>query len=64
MLDATARATASRDNPIRTAIARIYKPSLPWRYLICAQSCTVITQPIVVGWPIFEGASRLLLKER
>jgi len=29
-------------------------PSLPWRYLICAQSCTVITHPIVTGWPIFQ----------
>jgi hypothetical protein len=40
--------------PIRDAIARIDKPSLLWRYLICAQSCTVITHPIVVGWPIFK----------
>jgi hypothetical protein len=29
-------------------------PSLPWGYLICAQSCTVITHPIVAGWPIFK----------
>jgi hypothetical protein len=29
-------------------------PSLPWRYLICAQSCTVITYPILAGWPIFK----------
>jgi len=53
-LDLTARATVSRDSPNRAAIARIDRPSPPCRYLICAQSCTVITHPILVGWPIFK----------
>jgi len=63
-LDATARETVSRDKPIRRAIARTDSHSLPWRYLICAQSCTVITQPIVVGWPVSKSASSLVLEER
>ena len=43
-------ATPSLDSPSWAAIARFDMPSLLWRYLICAQSCTVITRPIVVGW--------------
>ena len=35
-LDATALETVSLDNPSRAAIARIDKPSVPRRYLICA----------------------------
>jgi hypothetical protein len=63
-LDATALETVSLDNPSRAAIARIDKPSLPRRYLICAQSCTVIG-PFDPGWvavlkerlwPTFQGA--------
>ncbi|BDT98373.1 hypothetical protein IFM12276_14020 [Nocardia sputorum] len=44
----------SREMPNRDAIARIDRPSLAWRYLICAHSCTEITLPIVDGWPIFK----------
>lgn len=51
-----ARATVSREMPIRAAMARIDSPSLAWRYLICAQSCTEITLPIVDGWPTFRRA--------
>ncbi len=53
-LDFTARDTVSRDSRSRAAIARTDMPSLPWKYLICTQSCTVITHPIVAGWPIFK----------
>jgi hypothetical protein len=42
-LDFTARDTVSRDSTSRAEIARTDMPSLPWRYLISAQSCTVIT---------------------
>lgn len=51
-----ARETVSREIPNLVAIARIDRPSLAWRYLICAQSCTEITLPIVDGWPIFQRA--------
>jgi hypothetical protein len=39
-------------------------PSLPWRYLICAQSCTVIIHPIVAGWPICKSTTGLVFKQR
>ncbi len=51
-----ARETVSREIPNLVAIARIDRPSLAWRYLICAQSCTEITLPIVDGWPTFQRA--------
>lgn len=63
-LDFTARDTVSRESPSRAAIARTDMPSLPWRYLIYAQPCTVITHPIVVGWPIFKEHTGPVFKER
>ena len=53
--EATALATVSRVMPSCLPIARIDIPT-PRRRRISAQSSTVITHPIVVGWPTFRTA--------